>query len=208
MSLTREDMLRELELLPVWRPRIAAVAPLPSIEIQPSAPVAAESRTEETLVMVRDEAPTEPVNMPAMPADPQLVETSVTAETKTAESGSESLIQSPWLLLCPQAGDDAAQTLLQNIMRALKLPAEVVLLHQQNISCVQVQSRFCVLFGLEAANHFLGTAHTDIAMVRGQVLRQGDMCCVITHHPQAMLAQPALKKDVWHDLCLLLAEQE
>ena len=207
MSLTREDMLRELELLPVWRPRIAAVAPLPSIEIQPSAPVAAESRTEETLVMVRDEAPAESVSMPAMP-DPQLVEASVTAETKTAESGSESLIQSPWLLLCPQAGDDAAQTLLQNIMRALKLPAEAVLLHQQNISYVQVQSRFCVLFGLEAANHFLGTAHTDIATVRGQVLMQGDMRCVITHHPQAMLAQPALKKDVWHDLCLLLAEQE
>lgn len=206
MSLTREDILRELELLPAWRPRMPEVAHVIPLVEKPSGTPAAKPLVDADSMPVAEVTPAEAESTPLLP-DPQLNESAAIVETNIIEMISEPLIQSPWLLLCPPASDDASQALLQNILRALKLPVEDVVLHQHAISSAQVQSRFCVLFGLETANHFLGTTHADIASVRGQLLAHGDMRYVITHPPQAMLAQPALKKETWHDLCLLLAEK-
>ena len=118
----------------------------------------------------------------------------------------ELLVQTPWLLYCPQAEDAQSQQLLQNILRALQLPLEVVTLYQQQLVSAQVGSRFCVLFGLDAANRFLAADHLEIAAVRGKMLTDGDRQVVVTHHPQTMLENPLLKREVWQDLCLLLAK--
>jgi len=81
-----------------------------------------------------------------------------------------------------------------------------VTLYQQQLVPAQVSSRFCVLFGLDAANRFLAADHLEIAAVRGKMLTDGDRLVVVTHHPQAMLENPLLKREVWQDLCLLLAK--
>lgn len=90
-------------------------------------------------------------------------------------------------------------------MRALALPTEQVVLHQQPLRLSQVEVRYCLLFGLEAANQFLHADYASIATARGQVHAVGDTLFVITHAPQAMLDRPALKREVWQDICLLLA---
>jgi uracil-DNA glycosylase len=208
MSLTREDMLRELELLPVWRPRMP---PVTNVQLEVSE-LSAVLTVAEVTVGKTEHVLTESVLADVdiaepLPDEQEEILLAEVVETATVEVVAEPLIQSPWLLLCPQISDDASQQLMQNILRALQLRSEDVLLHPQSSQIAQVQSRFCVLFGLEAANHFLGTQHTDISLVRGQLLTQGDMAYVITHHPHAMLAQPLLKKEVWHDLCLLLAKK-
>jgi len=243
VTVTREDMLRELELLPVWRLR----APLPEALSVPTLPeqttltqpnassesiAPAESMTlvepmavEASIARVEQVVAAEPVvtHVPEVAASPmvdakvevvaealviEVPEVSAAQDLAMPKLSPEPLVQSPWFLYAPQAGDAAGQSLLQNIVRALQLPVEEVALHQQALSVQQVKARFAVLFGLEAANQFLGTAHPALAAVRGQLFTHGDMRYVITHGPGAMLENPQLKREVWHDLCLLLAQKD
>lgn len=237
MTVTREDMLRELELLPVWRLRapLAEALPVPTLPeqttlTQPLAP--AESMTlvesmavEVSIAHVEQMTAAEPVatHVPEVAALPmvdakvevvaealviQAPEVSAAEDLPMPELSPEPMVQSPWFLYAPQAGDATSQSLLQNIVRALQLPVEEVALQQQTVSVQQVKVRFAVLFGLEAANQFLGTAHPALAAVRGQLLTHGDMRYVITHGPSAMLENPQLKREVWHDLCLLLSQKD
>ncbi|HSI45473.1 MAG TPA: hypothetical protein VK950_04800 [Methylophilus sp.] len=205
MSLGREDVLRELELLPVWRLRTPlADSALPAIEL-PSAPeTSTEKLIEQATSVLPESVIAEPVTELRVESEPsQIMEI---AENTQPETPAAPLIQSPWFLLSPQT-DDAAQQLLENIVRALKLTPEELHVSHQPLKVAQVQSQFAILFGLDAANTFLGTNHTDIASIRGQILTHAEMRYVITHHPDAMLSNPLLKKEVWHDLCLLLAEK-
>jgi len=211
VSLSREDMLRELELLPVWRARLPAPANLSPVTIATPVPVVeAEVATEAITPVVEPvvQVVSEPLEMEAPIAQTQQTPPEVLPEREAdlPEVVAEPLVQTPWLLYCPQASDTQSQQLLQNIMRALQLPLEEVSLYQQDLQLAQVNTRFCVLFGLEQANQFLATEYAQMAAVRGQILTYGDMMVVITHHPQAMLENPLLKREVWHDLCLLLAK--
>lgn len=208
MSLNREDMLRELELLPVWRARVPAPTSLQAATV-------VEAVATPLVAEVAVEVVAEPVVEAATPEVIEL-EVPVSIEFEQAplpevneplsEVAVELLVQTPWLLYCLQTEDAQSQQLLQNILRALQLPLEVVTLYQQQLVSAQVDSRFCVLFGLDAANRFLAADHLEIAAVRGKILTDGDRQVVVTHHPQAMLENPLLKREVWQDLCLLLAK--
>lgn len=204
MSLGREDVLRELELLPVWRLRTPlADSALPAIEL-PSAPEAStKERIEQTVTVLPESVIAEPVTEMMVESEPAPI---MEIPENTRPEPAAPLVQSPWLLLSPQT-DDSAQQLLENIVRALKLTSEELHISRQPLKVAQVQSQFAILFGLDTANTFLGTNHTDIASIRGQILTHAEMRYVITHHPDAMLANPLLKKEVWHDLCLLLAKK-
>ncbi|MGP1717308.1 MAG: hypothetical protein ACTS9Y_09020 [Methylophilus sp.] len=223
MSLVREDMLRELELLPVWRlrtpiaaitlPDTVALAPVDLVAEPPlekAAELLPEAMIAEPVInefVIAESVFSEPVI--ALPpveeiATPQLTTTEIQPEQISAGP----MIESPWFLLCPQASDTTAQQLLQNIVQALKLPTEALHIAYEQVSVTQVQSRFGILFGLQAANRFLGTNHAEIASVRGQLLTHAGLTYIVTHHPQAMLENPLLKKQVWHDLCLLLAQKQ
>lgn len=217
MSLGREDVLRELELLPVWRLRTplaghAPVAELPgtSLPVSEAAPeivveTAAAPLMTET-VTASDIAPIiAPVIAPVIESAPAPLPE--ITDHPPLETISAPMVESPWFLLCPQVADSSAQQLLENIVRALKLPAEELHIAQQPMNVAQVSSRFAILFGLDAANAFLGTNQPDLASIRGRLLTHAEMRYVVTHHPQAMLEQPLLKKEAWHDLCLLLAEK-
>lgn len=201
MHLTREDMLRELELLPVWRARIPSAMPLQTEALAPEPTLATEAAVPPVGEFEQSSAVTPVVEEAPLDIPPAVAEPSFTA------FADEPLVKTPWLLYCPQAGDVQSLQLLQNILRALKLPHEEVSLIQQPLRLEQVQVRYGVLFGLDEANRFLGTNHADIAAVRGQILAFADSWLVITHSPQAMLQNPSLKKDVWQDLCLLLAKR-
>lgn len=237
MHLTREDMLRELDLLPVWRARMPATAPLQTMPV--AVPVVIEAVTpmvEQTIALTAEglntpvrlapqevpitalaapdevaiEVPAAPedshMEAPAAPEEVPVEVLAVPSDVPTASVTSAPLLQSPWLLCCPPSADAASQTLLHNIVRALALPADQVTIHTEIIGAAQVQASFCVLFGLDAANAFLGTQHTELASIRGRLLNAGSMWLVVTHPPLAILQNPLLKREVWQDLCLLLAK--
>ena len=116
-------------------------------------------------------------------------------------------IHSPWLVYCPMAEDADSQQLLQNILKAMQLPEGQFEVVQQPTLHAQTRVQYAVVFGLQAANTFLGAHYAQLEEVRGQIHQHGETQVVITHHPRDMLAQPALKKEVWFDLCLLLAKK-
>lgn len=213
MSLGREDVLRELELLPVWRLRTPLAGHTPAAELPgtslPVSEAAPEIVVETTAAPLMTETVTAPVIAPIIAPVIERAPAPLPDVTDhpPLETISAPLVESPWFLLCPQAADSSAQQLLENIVRALKLPAEELHIAQQPLNVAQVSSRFAILFGLDAANAFLGTNHADLASIRGRLLTHAEMRYVVTHHPQAMLEQPLLKKEAWHDLCLLLAEK-
>lgn len=226
MHLTREDMLRELDLLPVWRARMPATEPLQTMPL--AVPVVSEAvatMDEQTVALTAEglntpvpfapaevltEAPAAPgASYREAPATALELPTGVLAvscDVPTAGVTTAPLLQSPWLLCCPPTADAASQTVLHNIVRALALPADQVTIHTETIGANQVQASFCVLFGLEAANAFLGTQHTELASIKGRLLNVGSMWLVVTHPPLAILQNPLLKREVWQDLCLLLAK--
>lgn len=247
MSLTRDDMLRELELLPAWHVRMPPVLEMAAAMPQ-TAPVSAGEQV--SLVAEKAAPPDVTETPPELPVteSPTMVQVLATAEsahvspsnwdTKVAEEApvqsvsldapvlalevdhpvediaaetpAESvatLIQSPWLIYSTRPVDAPSQQLLQNIMQAMQLPADEVTVTYEPLQRAQVSSRFCVLFGLAAANQFLNAQHTEIAAVRGQLHAVGDLWCVVTHDLAAMLQTPALKREVWQDLCLLLAKK-
>ncbi|BEV07227.1 hypothetical protein [Methylophilus sp. DW102] len=247
MSLTRDDMLRELELLPAWHVRMPPVLEMAAAMPQ-TAPVSVGEQV--TLVAEKTVPPDVTETPPELPVteSPTMAQVLATAEsahvspsnwdTKVAEEApvhsvsldapalalevdhpvediaaetpAESvatLIQSPWLIYSTRPVDAPSQQLLQNIMQAMQLPADEVTVTHEPLQRAQVSSRFCVLFGLAAANQFLNAQHTEIAAVRGQLHAVGDLSCVVTHDLAAMLQTPALKREVWQDLCLLLAKK-
>ncbi len=230
MSVGREDMLRELELLPVWRARVPVAGSVPSatqVESEALVPieVTAAPLVAPGLESVPPQVNAEPEMLPALqevqPEAPLQAHESHLNNIELADAVApqtllphpelpqpivEPLIQTPWLLYCPHANDAQTQLLLQNIVRALQLPLEDVVLHQQTVRMAQVKTRFCVLFGLHEANQFLGASFMDMAAVRGQVHTYDDLMVVVTHPPQAMLENPLLKREVWQDICLLLAK--
>ena len=209
MSVTREDMLRELELLPAWRPRMPAnlQAEVHESPVEGEVIVAVSAKEADatfTEPLVETVIVPELVNsgMRLQPPAEPLLQSTAPVLTEVVEP----VVKTPWLLYCPQAGE-ASLPLLQNIVRALQLPPEALSLHLQPVHHSRVKASFCVLFGLDEANQFLGADYQEIAAVRAQILMHGDMAVVVTHHPQAMLETPLLKRETWQDLCLLLARQ-
>lgn len=220
MNLSREDVLRELELLPMWLVRMPPVLDLTAETVAPAATlpdkvlvaeVLADTAVEAEVVtdnaqaaplqrlpleddhFEHDEAPPV-VSTPAAPAEPVSVDVAP-------------LVQSTWLLYTPAPGHAAGVQLLQNILQALQLPADEASVQHTPLQRHQVSSRFCVLFGLAAGNQFLGTEYENIAAVRGRLHAEGELCYVITHDLESMLQTPVLKREVWQDLCLLLAKK-
>lgn len=114
-------------------------------------------------------------------------------------------IQTPWLFYAPDAVDAESQTLLLNIMKAMHLSMDMLTIQRQPCTLHLAAVPFIVLFGLDHANQFLGTAYTDWAEVEGQVFSFGQSQVVITHHPHEMRTQPACKRVVWQAVCRLLA---
>ncbi|MDP8566776.1 hypothetical protein [Methylophilus aquaticus] len=229
MQLSREDMLRELELVPMWHLRqpstvpaaTRAAGPAPQ-SVQSTDPVvdatltSASTPSDDMSRMLAEQA------VPASPAVPSAAEAAQLDLPKVAEgyatqevpevvaevlAEAPPAIISPWLLYCPQADDADSQQLLQNMLKAMQLPEGQYAVVQQPTLLVHTRVQYAVLFGLQAANTFLGTHYAQLAEVRGQLHPHGETQVVITHHPRDMLAQPALKKEVWFDLCLLLARK-
>lgn len=198
MSLTREDVLRELELLPVWQLRSDAVlakpAPPPAIDALEDQP-----ELEQALIA----APT---------ISQHLLETSeiicehLEADLPINQVMVEPKVSTNWLLCCPETQEaEACQTILNNIIRAMQLLQGDYVLVQHTQDLTRYQAQKTLLFGLATYNQCAQTAHDDVESLRGvpQPLGQGEVW--VTYHPAQMWADPALKRGAWQDICAALA---
>lgn len=188
MTMTCEDILRELELLPVWtlHPSFkAAQAVSSSTDTHPAEALAvAESVLEEATSM-----PTTEVTLP------------VTQDT-IIEPVVEAKVAVTWLLYCPLdvATDQEALTLLHNMVRAMQLlSTEYQLIHTPD-ALVRYQPVHMLIFGLDAAHAVLDKALT-FEDTKEQPYIYAQSHCWVVHHPTQLMENPSLKREAWHTMC-------
>lgn len=185
-KLTREDVLRELELLPVWKLR----TPLPTKPvIEDLQPILIQNEAENSVKIA--------------PIDHHVVQDIV---IENQDSTTAVLIFSDdkkWLFVLPEALTGQAAELFNNILRALKIkPAQIAQTQQlmQDIHGASVT----VAMGEKAAQQLLNSAET-IENLRGKLHAVNDLPVIVTYHPDELLQYLPNKAKTWDDLCMALS---
>ncbi len=176
MSFTREDVLRELELLPVWKLR----API-TTEIQPQVKT---TFNPETQAEIKAEVKTEIL---PVAAEPSAYVCTVSDDKK-------------WAFIWPASRILSASqsTLFKNILVALKITKST----QMQVSKVEeIQTSVIIVMGEEAAQKVLGKVES-IETLRGKSYLLNTTPTIVTYHPSDLLQSLHLKPKTWEDLCL------
>jgi uracil-DNA glycosylase len=191
--MTREDMLRELELLPVWQLRVPLPAPIatPQPDLQ---------LTQQTQAHVNDIEPTLGSETPQIS----------TAETRQAVAPAQfTCITSDdgdWFFVLPNTpllADEAR--LLQNIFIALRIksqPAQV----SANVSeiVLTLKPKRVIAMG-ESIGQYLLANQQALNELRGIVHTWQATQLVVTYELAHLLSTPSDKAGAWHDLRLVIA---
>jgi DNA polymerase len=176
MNFSREDVLRELELLPVWKLR----API-TTEIQPQVKTTCNT---ETQAEIKAEVKTEIL---PVAVEPSAYVCTVSDDKKWAFIWPASLILSA-----------SQSTLFKNILVALKITKST----QMQVSKIEeIQTSVIILMGEEAAQKVLGTVES-IETLRGKSYLLHSTPTIVTYHPSDLLQSLQLKPKTWEDLCL------
>ena len=185
-KMTREDVLRELELLPVWTLR----APLPQKSIIEPTPLNVE--TAQTVLGV--------------PARPNIIEKDI-IETPQAVSNPAIIITSSdkkWTFVLPNELTGQAADLFNNILRALSInktqPSQTQDL-MQDIAGLNVG--VVVAVGEKIAQQLLASTQ-PLEILRGKMHDTNGLQVVATYHPDDLLLHLHNKAKTWDDLCMAI----
>lgn len=219
MKLAREDRLRELELLPIWRRRSPALAPASPVSAAP------QSGTAE-------------LGWEALQQAVAGCTACALAQTRTRTVFGVGDPQAAWLFVgeAPGAEEDrqgepfvgAAGQLLDAMLASLELERGVRVyianvlkcrppgnrdpLEQEVRSCLPflerqialIKPRIIVALGRFASQSLLETEAT-LGALRGRVHDYRGIPLVVTYHPAYLLRSPTDKARAWEDLCLARA---
>ena len=185
--MTREDVLRELELLPVWKLR----APLPTAPIveliQPVSTENVESKVDSNPEKI------EPIEI--SPIQPVIVSSAVLVASDDKK----------WIFVLPAELAGQSAELFNNILRALKIkPTQTAHTQQLMQDIEQLGATVMVAMGEIAAQQVLSSAET-IENLRGKLHLVNGTQVVVTYHPDALLQHLPHKAKTWDDLCIALS---
>lgn len=204
--MTREDMLRELELLPVWQLRVPLPAPqLPSILAEEA--ISANLPTLET----------QPITLELSIAIPD-IETSVEPQVlavEIAEIIAPEMLpitftvilndSADYLFVLPSAPLQAdEQRLLQSIFMAMRIkakPAESVSNMAELVG--NLQPKLIITLGELTAQALLQSSQT-LVNLRGKLHQFETVALVATYDLAHLLQESADKAEAWDDLCLAM----
>ncbi len=172
MSMTREDVLRELELLPVWRLRAPKASPVEFtqklVEVQ---------KNNEVKV-------TEIIEKPQLsPVTEKSVYLLVSDDKK-------------WAFVLPEALTGEAEVLFNNILLALHINKT----HTEILAHL-TSAKVIVAMGEQAAQQLLNSTES-IESLRGKAHVVENVPLVVTYHPNDLLQHLANKAKMWDDLCI------
>ncbi len=216
-GLTREDMLRELELLPVWKLRqpVPALtqAPIAVAELETTDAVLVASvpevsevpslRREQTMAdAVTDIAPAEIGPSEVEPSEVE--QAAVVAEPSRSLRALSNEDGTYLFLMQPTLSDEAAEMLLQNMLRAMRVICRIDI--EGNVEHIfnEHRPKLIICFGEEAA-HQLTQQSQKIAQWRTHqphYFQQTPL--IVTFTPQHLLQHHQDKALVWQDLCLAM----
>ena len=170
--MTREDVLRELELLPVWRLR---------------APNASSVELTQKLVEVQKN--TEVVVAESI-EKPQL--------SPVTESSYYLLVSDnkKWAFVLPEALTGRAEALFNNILMALHINKT----HTETLTHL-TDAKVIVAMGAVVAQNIL-VSTDSLEQLRGKAHMLENVPVIVTYHPNDLLQHLANKAKMWDDLCI------
>ncbi|MES2637056.1 MAG: uracil-DNA glycosylase family protein [Pseudomonadota bacterium] len=182
-QMTREDILRELELLPVWQLRVSLPA-MPFAESLQSDSVADAQNTLE-----KGES-----------SENSLIENAVTSTAFLVSSDDKK-----WIFVLPAVLTGQSAELFNNILRALKIkPTQMAHSLQLIQDIEQLGAKIIIAMGEIAAQQLLTSAET-IENLRGKLHLVNGIQVVVTYHPDELLQHLPNKAKTWDDLCIALS---
>jgi uracil-DNA glycosylase len=217
MSLTREDMLRELELLPAWRLN----SPLPQAELTQAAPMPETATSIETVVQTISEP---------LIQEPQTEQAQVEKTPDVANMDLATLNQyvmgsgdakAEWFFIADAPSTDDLQAghpfagqagqLLDKMLIAIQLQRSknvfLTYLSQAeylNRQIELIQPMLIFAFG-EIAAQTLTQSKAPLDELRGKVYDYQGVALVVSYPPAHLLTHTQDKAKAWADLCLAKA---
>ena len=202
MTMMREDVLRELELLPLWHLRSSPVA----LELNHSTFGSSENG------MLKDSIIDVPVIAPdviideiiALPFDEQIKANKASLALRVMVSEDYN-----WLFLLDNSEGSAEQeALLKNILRAMSVKTSIDLKNFELAKCEAYSPKVIVVFGDAAMGNLLGNTF-DFETLRlnqhqEKVAKYNAIPVVVTYHPHYLLQDLSSKAKAWDDLCLAM----
>jgi len=223
MSLTREDMLRELELLPVWRLNAPLEATVDTpLEAKPEAApsdapieavIDAKVETEVKAKVVLEDKEIAPQELESQsPALPDVANMDW-AELKQHVIGSGDP-NANWVFVGDALADGDADTLLDKMLVAIQLQRGKNVYFTQlsepeyfNRQISLIQPKLIVAFGEKAAQTLLGSSE-PLDALRGKVHQYQGVSVVASYAPSHLLQHTQGKAKAWADLCLARSTME
>jgi DNA polymerase len=182
--MTREDMLRELELLPVWQLR----TPLPKVEV-----------VSETVTVY---PPLEFMEEPEPEAQDAIVELPVPAQVLLTYIASDN---GHWLFVLahPPQADDEVQ-LLNNIFKAMQVQVKPADTQAYSITLIANHQPKIVLTLGEVATQTVMQSTERLLDLRGQLHDVAGVKLVPTFDLKHLINNPLDKALAWCDCCLAM----
>ena len=213
MSLTREDMLRELELLPVWRLSSSFEVPVGAFQqeetpseakIIPKIEAVTELKVESQIEV---EAVFEATIIESQEPDLPDAANMGWAELKQYVVGSGDL-NADWVFVSNAPTEGDAAVLLDKMLMAIQLQ------RSKNVYLTQlsepdyfkrqialIQPKLIVAFGEQAAQRLLDS-NEPLDALRGKVHQYQGVSVVASYPPSHLLEHTQDKAKAWADLCL------
>lgn len=217
-QLSREDMLRELELLPVWLLR----QPLPTQPVtEKPADTVIEPPVLEQAIPVAEQAAIEiaaPESLlPELIAAPEAVQAENSETTPVVETSRQMPLRvllsddgAYAFLLAPDSAESdhqAVETLFKNMLRAMQVSCRADTTAMVDKLFAECTPKLIISMGEAVANGLLHKTHTLDAWRNQQMQSQllyENIPLVVTYHPAHLLQNTADKAHAWHDLCLAM----
>ena len=177
--MSREDLLRELELLPIWQLRHSSQ--LPTIKAD---------------VMVKG------VTSESIMAEQVEVAHAIEQVTETAQYSFRLIVSEDmqWVFVLGQL-DLAAEQLLQNMLKAVAVNINHDIADANTTYLNQYSPKAIVVMGESEAQQLLNNAQT-IEQMRGTTHSLQGIPVIVTYSPSYLLSNLADKAKAWEDLCL------
>ena len=186
--MTQEDVLRELELLPMWHLRASLTPLAPAAQAVSSVPVMPAAHVA---------APVFPEPDKAEPVAPEPIEALAWTQVASTDGA--------WLFVSHTASLSADEwQLLQNMAKAMRISlSRPQAMTDPGHVLLASPAKMLIVFG-EAATQQLLASQASLPTLRGQLHGCHGRTLVATHALDHLLQQPLDKAHTWHDLRLAM----
>ncbi|MFT7228310.1 MAG: hypothetical protein ACI8PW_000895 [Methylophilaceae bacterium] len=197
--MNQDDILRELELLPVWQLR----APTIKASEEATAEVAPIAEVSAVLPITKVASPEPELNVVEQKPAPSVISEPAVSEAALPSVAFRCIVSddAQWLFVLQQQQSGEAEALLQNIMKAVAVKVGQNVEQADAAALTQFASKVIVVMGEAEAQQLL-TATDSLAALRGYPHELNDTPLIVTYSPEALLENLADKSNAWEDLCL------